>query len=291
MRHRASLLNRRAVPARALSCGVVPDGGRPIRVLVLTAPVGEGHVAAARVLAEEPREAEPERGGDRPRRAGRAPGAAPLVPERRLPLAADGRAVALRAALRNAAPQPPAAVGRAGRALADRVGSVLRLVRRDSPDVVVSTWPPDADPRLAASARQGARARVRDDHRFRRPRALGRQGRRPPPRDARKPRARRRARGRARQRVVRLPARGPGVPRTAGGCRGPAVTRPADRREGRRRLRRRLGRGRPRRCGHGGARARCDRRLPRRTRRGGRARLESGSPASRACGCSASPTR
>ena len=53
MSHRASLLNRRPVPARGLSCGIVPGGGRPIRVLVLTAPVGEGHLAAARVLAED----------------------------------------------------------------------------------------------------------------------------------------------------------------------------------------------------------------------------------------------
>ena len=53
MSHRASLLNRRPVPARGLSCGIVPGGGRPIRVLVLTAPVGEGHLAAARALAED----------------------------------------------------------------------------------------------------------------------------------------------------------------------------------------------------------------------------------------------
>src|SRR6266550_7162384 len=67
------------------------------------------------------REAEPERGRDRPRRAGRVPGTAPLGPERRLPLATDCGAVAFRAALRHAAPQPPPAVARAGGALAGRL--------------------------------------------------------------------------------------------------------------------------------------------------------------------------
>src|SRR5262245_62427492 len=53
MRHRASLLTRLAVPSRRLSCRIVPDRVRPIRVLVLTAPVGEGHLASARVLADD----------------------------------------------------------------------------------------------------------------------------------------------------------------------------------------------------------------------------------------------
>ena len=79
------------------------------------------------------RAAEPKRGSGRPRRPRRVPDAAPLVPERRLPLAADDRAVALRPALRDAAPQPSAAVARASSALAGRIaGSAATRAPRSS---------------------------------------------------------------------------------------------------------------------------------------------------------------
>ena len=240
------------------------------------------------------REAEPERGGDRPGRAGRAPGAAALVPERRLPLAAERPRRGSSGCSSGRSPQPPAALARAGGALVGRVagrccGSCAVIPRRRRLDVAAR----DADPRLSAPARQGARPRVRDDHRFRGSRALGRQGRRPASRHAREPRAGRRACRRARQRVVPSPRswlREFHVPRPL--RRGSARARPADRGEGGRGLRRRLGRGRPCRSSEHGARARCGRRLPRRTRRGRACPAREPTFAeSRACRCSASPTR
>jgi len=142
MRHRASLLNRRAVPARAISCGVVPGGGRPIRVLVLTAPVGEGHLAAARVLAEDlvrrnPSAEVPVRDvlGEFP-----APLRWVLNDAYRWQLTAAPWLFALLfGSLRRS--RVLRWLARAALSLAGS-RSVLRLVRRSSPDVVVSTWPP-----------------------------------------------------------------------------------------------------------------------------------------------------
>ena len=139
------------------------------------------------------------------------------------------------------------------RAVLSLAGSraVLGLVRCDSPDVVVSTWPPATlilgSLRLRGKVPIPACATITDfaglelwadkgvDLHLVMHESLVPE---------------RRAPRRARQRVFRLPARGPRVPRAAGGRRGSAVTRPADRRKGRRRLGRRLGRRRSRRCGH-----------------------------------------
>jgi UDP-N-acetylglucosamine:LPS N-acetylglucosamine transferase len=120
----------------------VPDGGQAIRVLVLTAPVGEGHLAAARVLA-----ADLER---------RNPDAEVAVEDALAELPALLRWF-LNDAYRwqlTAAPWLFALLfgtlrrSRFLRWLArgalSLVGSrsLLRQVRRSSPDVVVSTWPP-----------------------------------------------------------------------------------------------------------------------------------------------------
>jgi UDP-N-acetylglucosamine:LPS N-acetylglucosamine transferase len=142
MRHRASLLNRRAVPARGLSCEIVSAGGRSHRVLLLTAPVGEGHVAAARVLADD--------------LLRRNPGAQVTVRDVLPELAAPLRWLlndAYRWQLRSAPWLFGLLYGTLrrsrllrwlARALLSLTGSraVLRLVRRHRPDVVVSTWPP-----------------------------------------------------------------------------------------------------------------------------------------------------
>ncbi len=142
MSHRASLLNRRPAPARGLSCGIVPGGGRPIRILVLTAPVGEGHLAAARVLAED--------------LVRQSPSAEVTVRDVLAELPAPLRWF-LNDAYRwqlNTAPwlfgllfgtlRRSRLLRWLARAALSLAGSrsVLRLVRRDSPDVVVSTWPP-----------------------------------------------------------------------------------------------------------------------------------------------------
>jgi processive 1,2-diacylglycerol beta-glucosyltransferase len=120
----------------------VPDGGRPIRVLVLTAPVGEGHLAAARVLADDLVRCNPS--------------AEVTVRDVLAELPAPLRWF-LNDAYRwqlNAAPWLFALLfgtlrrsrllrwlARGALSLAGS-RSVLRLVRRDSPDIVVSTWPP-----------------------------------------------------------------------------------------------------------------------------------------------------
>jgi UDP-N-acetylglucosamine:LPS N-acetylglucosamine transferase len=120
----------------------VPDGGRPIRVLVLTAPVGEGHVAAARVLAED--------------LVRRSPSAEVTVRDVLDELPAPLRWF-LNDAYRWQLTAAPWLFGLlfgtlrrsrllrwVARAALSLAGSraVLRLVRRDPPDVVVSTWPP-----------------------------------------------------------------------------------------------------------------------------------------------------
>src|SRR5262245_27752843 len=142
MRHRASLLTRLAVPSRRLSCRIVPDRVRPIRVLVLTAPVGEGHLAAARVLADD--------------LVRRSPSAEVEVRDVLAELPGPLRWFlndAYRWQLTAAPWQCGLLFGRPrrvdllrwlARSALSLAGSrsVLRLVRRDAPDVVVSTWPP-----------------------------------------------------------------------------------------------------------------------------------------------------
>ena len=142
VRHRATLLNRRPTPTRGLSCGIVPDGGRPIRVLVLTAPVGEGHVAAARALAND--------------LVLRNPSADVRVADVLAVLPAPLRWF-LNDAYRWQLTTAPwlfallfgtlrhsRLVRWLARGALSLAGSraVLRLVRRERPDVVVSTWPP-----------------------------------------------------------------------------------------------------------------------------------------------------
>jgi processive 1,2-diacylglycerol beta-glucosyltransferase len=120
----------------------VSAGGRPHRVLVLTAPVGEGHVAAARVLAED--------------LLRRNPGAQVTVRDVLPELAAPLRWL-LNDAYRWQLSSAPWLFGLLygtlrrsrvlrwlARASLSLIGSraVLRLVRRHRPDVVVSTWPP-----------------------------------------------------------------------------------------------------------------------------------------------------
>ena len=142
MHHRATLLHRRAVPASGLSCAIVPDGGQAIRVLVLTAPVGEGHLAAARVLADDLVRQSPSSEvtvGD-------------ALAELPAPLrwflndayrwqltAAPWLFALLFGTLRRSRPLRWLARGTLSLAGSR---SLLRLVRRNSPDVVVSTWPP-----------------------------------------------------------------------------------------------------------------------------------------------------
>jgi UDP-N-acetylglucosamine:LPS N-acetylglucosamine transferase len=120
----------------------VADGGRPIRVLVLTAPVGEGHLAAARVLAED--------------LVARNPNAKVAVQDVLAELPGPLRWF-LNDAYRwqlTAAPWLFALLfgtlrrsrllrwlARSALSLAGS-RSILRVVRRDAPDVVVSTWPP-----------------------------------------------------------------------------------------------------------------------------------------------------
>ena len=120
----------------------MPDGGRPIRVLVLTAPVGEGHLAAARALAED--------------LVRRNPSAEVTVRDVLAEFPAPLRWF-LNDAYRWQLTTAPWLFGLLfgtlrrsrllrwlARAALSLAGSraVLRLVRRDPPDVVVSTWPP-----------------------------------------------------------------------------------------------------------------------------------------------------
>ncbi len=127
---------------RALSCGVVPGGGRPIRVLVLTAPVGEGHLTAARVLAEDLVRRNPS--ADVTVRDVLAEFPAPLRwvlsdAYRWQLTAAPWLFALLFGTLRRS--RLLRWLARAALSLAGS-RSLLQLVRRGSPDVVVSTWPP-----------------------------------------------------------------------------------------------------------------------------------------------------
>src|SRR6266496_2351710 len=114
---------------------------RPVRVLVLTAPVGEGHVAAARALSEDIL-----RG-----REGAEVIVCDVLPALRLPLrwlVSDAYRWQLRSApwlfglvfgaLRRS--RMLRLLARAGLSLAGSRG-LLRLVRRHPADVIVSTWP------------------------------------------------------------------------------------------------------------------------------------------------------
>src|SRR6266496_6042420 len=113
----------------------------PVRVLVLTAPVGEGHVAAARALAE----------GILRGREGAEVVVCDVLPALRLPLrwlVSDAYRWQLRSApwlfglvfgvLRRS--RLLRSLARAGLSLAGSRG-LLRLVRRRPADVIVSTWP------------------------------------------------------------------------------------------------------------------------------------------------------
>jgi processive 1,2-diacylglycerol beta-glucosyltransferase len=143
-RDRVRRVWRSLLRARADSSVGAPDreAGRPsVRVLVLTAPIGEGHVAAARTLSEDIL-----RGHE-----GAEVVVCDVLPALRRPLRwllSDAYSWQLRSApwlfgvlfgaLRRS--RLLRSLARAGLSLAGSRG-LLRLVRRHSADVIVSTWP------------------------------------------------------------------------------------------------------------------------------------------------------